>query len=202
MHHGHFYLGDNFILWIFQNVFCFLLEYVEIEEHVYFSTPPCTRARRHDRRYFLLLCLISGWKQGPELNRSIATRCRIICDFMLFGLEIYQNSDKNQLIICVDQWFSNLSWGPPASTHFVCLPHRPRPFQVLQTLLMSWWVESGVLNEGDIQNMLWLGVPRTGLRTTGVDEQKESIFPTWKLAASAFQQFSMGFYTQPMWEMQ
>lgn len=43
-----------------------------------------------------LLCLISGWKQGPELNHSIATRCRIICDFMLFGLEIYQNSDKNQ----------------------------------------------------------------------------------------------------------
>ncbi len=57
--------------------------------------------------------------------------------------------------------------GTPATTHFICLSHRPHPFQVLQTLLMRW-VESGVLNEGDIQNMLWLGVPRTGLRTSGV----------------------------------
>ncbi len=62
----------------------------------------------------------------------------------------------------------NLSWGPPATTYFVCLSHRPHPIQVLQILLMSWWVESGVLNEGDIQNMLWLGVPRTSLRTTAV----------------------------------
>ncbi len=49
--------------------------------------------------------------------------------------------------------------GPPATTHFVCLSHMPHPFQVLQTPLMSWWVESGVLNGGDIQNMLWLGSP-------------------------------------------
>ncbi len=77
-----------------------------------------------------------------------------------------KTTTKNRRSSILTQWFPNLSWGPPATTHFVCLPHRPHPFQVLQTLLMSWWVESGVLNEGDIQNMLWLGVPRTGLRTT------------------------------------
>ncbi len=35
------------------------------------------------------------------------------------------------------QWFSNLSWGPPATTYFVCLSHMPHPIQVLQILLMS-----------------------------------------------------------------
>ncbi len=73
----------------------------------------------------------------------------------------------------LDQWFSNLSWGPPATTYFVSLSYMTHPVQVLPILLMSWWIESGVLNEGDIQNMLWLGVPRTGLRTTDLD----NIFP-------------------------
>ncbi len=35
------------------------------------------------------------------------------------------------------QFFSNLSWGPPTTAHFVCLPHRSHQVQVSQTPLMS-----------------------------------------------------------------
>ncbi len=38
--------------------------------------------------------------------------------------------------------------------------------QVLQSLLMSWWFESGVLDEGDMQNVQGRGASRTGLKTT------------------------------------
>ncbi len=34
---------------------------------------------------------------------------------------------------------------------------------------MSWWVESGVIDEGDIKNVQGWGYSMTGLRTTGID---------------------------------
>ncbi len=64
------------------------------------------------------------------------------------------------------QWFSNLSYKHPCPAHFVCLPFQTHPVQVLQSLLMSWWVESGVSDKGDIQNVQGRGACRTGLKTT------------------------------------
>ncbi len=34
---------------------------------------------------------------------------------------------------------------------------------------MSWWFESGVLDEGDMQNVQGRGASRTGLKTTALD---------------------------------
>lgn len=84
-----------------------VLGYVEIEQHLFFSTPTCTRARRHDSRYFLFIVsylrFISGWKQGPELNRNIATRCRIICDFMLLGSGFTKTVTRISRILGVEE---------------------------------------------------------------------------------------------------
>ncbi len=68
----------------------------------------------------------------------------------------------------VCQWFSNLSWGPPTTAYFVCLSHLTHLIQLISSLVESARLELGVAYERDIQNMWWLGVPRTGLRTTGV----------------------------------
>ncbi len=45
------------------------------------------------------------------------------------------------------------SWRPPSPACFVWLPYQTHLIQVLWSLWMSWWVESGVFDEGDIQNM-------------------------------------------------
>lgn len=50
-----------------------------------------------------LLCLISCWKQGPELNRNIATRCRIICDFMLLGSGFTKTVTRISRILGVEE---------------------------------------------------------------------------------------------------
>ncbi len=49
--------------------------------------------------------------------------------------------------------------------HFVCLPCQTHLIQALQSLLTSWWVESGVSDKGDIQNVQGRGACRTGLKT-------------------------------------
>ncbi len=74
------------------------------------------------------------------------------------------------LITTVDQWFSNLSWGPPPTAYFVYLSHLTHLIQLISSLVESARLELGVACERDIQNVWWLGVPRTGLRTTAVDE--------------------------------
>ncbi len=68
----------------------------------------------------------------------------------------------------VQQWFSNLSWGPPTTAYFVCLPHLTHLIQFISSLVESARLEMGVAYERDIQNVWCLGVPRTGLRTTAV----------------------------------
>ncbi len=64
------------------------------------------------------------------------------------------------------QCFPNLSWRTPSPAHFECLPYLTHLFHVLQSLLTSWWVESGVLDKGDIQNVQGRGSSRTGLGST------------------------------------
>ncbi len=47
--------------------------------------------------------------------------------------------------------FRSVDLKPVPSTlrhRVLSLSHRPHPVQVLQILLISWWVQSGVLNEG------------------------------------------------------
>ncbi len=75
------------------------------------------------------------------------------------------------LNIIVDQCFPNLSWKTPCPAHFVCLPNQTHPIQFLQSLLMSWWVESGVLDKGDIQKVQGRRASRTGLGSTVVDNE-------------------------------
>ncbi len=53
-------------------------------------------------------------------------------------------------LVTLKQWFSNLSCT-------FCLPCQTHPVQVLQSLLTSWWVEWGVSDEGDIQNVQTAG---------------------------------------------
>ncbi len=60
----------------------------------------------------------------------------------------------------LDQWFSNLSMKYPQHCTLCMSPYIWQPLQVLQSPLMSWWVESGVIDEG---------YSRTGLRTTDLD---------------------------------
>ncbi len=64
------------------------------------------------------------------------------------------------------QCFPNRSWRTPSPAHFVSLPYQTHPNHVLQSLLMSWWVESGVLDKGDTQNVQGYGSSRTGLGST------------------------------------
>jgi len=66
------------------------------------------------------------------------------------------------------QWFSNLSCGPPTTAYFVCLPHLSHLIQLISSLVESARLELGVAYERHIQNRWWLGVHRTGLRTTGI----------------------------------
>ncbi len=49
-------------------------------------------------------------------------------------------------------------------------PNLMHPLQVLQAPLMSWLVESRVIDEGEIQNVQSWGYSRTGLRTTALEE--------------------------------
>ncbi len=74
------------------------------------------------------------------------------------------------------QWFSNLSWGPPTSAYFVCLPHLTHLIQLISSLVESARLEMGVTYERDIQNVWWLGVPRTGLRTTALHHDNNHSF--------------------------
>ncbi len=53
------------------------------------------------------------------------------------------------------------SWSLPNTAHFACLLCLTHPFQVLKLLLMSWWVESGVIEKkGDMQNVQCWGGSR------------------------------------------
>jgi len=72
-------LGDHLILWIFFFLDTLNLNNVSFSPHRHV---PEQGGMTADISF--LLCLISCWKQGPELNRNIATRCWIICDFMLW----------------------------------------------------------------------------------------------------------------------
>ncbi len=71
----------------------------------------------------------------------------------------------------LDQWFSNLSWGPLTTSYFVCLPRLTHLIQLISSLVESARLEMGVAYERDIQNVWCLGVPRTGLRTTVLDDK-------------------------------
>ncbi len=82
-----------------------------------------------------------------------------------------------QSINHLDQWFSNLSWGPPTTACFVCLPHLTHLIQLISSLVGSARLEMGVTYERAIQNVLWLGVPRTGLRTTDLDHGVGNVGP-------------------------
>ncbi len=46
---------------------------------------------------------------------------------------------------------STIAYIKTCHTHFVCLPRQTHPVQVVQSLLTSWWVESGVSDKGDIK---------------------------------------------------
>ncbi len=58
------------------------------------------------------------------------------------------------------QWFSNLSWGPPTTAYFVCLPHLTHLIQLISSLVESARLEMGVAYERDIQNVWWLWGPQ------------------------------------------
>ncbi len=66
--------------------------------------------------------------------------------------------------------FKPLHEVPPALHILYVSLYLTHPLQVLQSL-MSWWVESGVIDEGDIQNVQGWGYSRTGLRTTAIWQQ-------------------------------
>ncbi len=51
------------------------------------------------------------------------------------------------------QWFSNLSWGPRAPDMVSLIGHTSSLADSTNELMSS----IGCVNEGDIQNMLWLG---------------------------------------------
>ncbi len=59
-------------------------------------------------------------------------KCR--CDFHCW----------HDLICCLVQWFSNLSWGPPTTAYFVCLPHVTHLIQLISSLVESARLEMGV----------------------------------------------------------
>lgn len=66
----------------------------------------------------------------------------------------------------LDQYFSNLSWGPPITPHFVCLPHLTHMIQLISSLVETTRPE--VSDKGDIQNVQCRGAPRTRLKTPGL----------------------------------
>jgi len=55
------------------------------------------------------------------------------------------------------QCFSNLSWGPPLLHVFDCFLCKIHPVQVLQPLLLSWWVKSGVWG---LPGQVWEALPK------------------------------------------
>ncbi len=56
--------------------------------------------------------------------------------------------------MALGQWFSNQSCEHPQHCTFCRSLISDTPiFQVLLSLLMSWWVESGVIYEGDTENV-------------------------------------------------
>lgn len=70
------------------------------------------------------------------------------------------------------QCFPNLSWRTPITAHFgfsLAYWTHPRSSIAVYRLLISWWVESSVLVEVDIQNVEWWESCRTGLRHTVLD---------------------------------
>ncbi len=60
------------------------------------------------------------------------------------------------------------SWSLPNTAHFACLLCLTHPFQLLELLLMSWWVESGVIDKGDMQMCSVGEAPGTSLGTPAV----------------------------------
>ncbi len=75
----------------------------------------------------------------------------------------------------IDQWFSNLSWRHPCSSHFVCLPHLTHPIQLISSLVETARPELGVSDKWDIQNVQSRGASRTGLKTTDIDYNNKSL---------------------------
>ncbi len=63
-------------------------------------------------------------------------------------------------VMSLNQWFSNLSWGPPTTAYFVCLPHLTHLIQLISSLVESARLELSVAYERDIQNMWWPGGPQ------------------------------------------
>ncbi len=70
-------------------------------------------------------------------------------------------------------WTSGFQTCPgvtPALHIFYASLIRHTQNKVLQSLLMSWWFESGVLDDGDmLKNVQGRGASRTGLKTTDLD---------------------------------
>lgn len=58
--------------------------------------------------------------------------------------------------------------GLAPTVHILCLSYLKHPFQVLESLPMSWWVDPGVFNQGNIQNVQGCGTPGQGLGNTGL----------------------------------
>ncbi len=65
------------------------------------------------------------------------------CTQKLAKKSVNSFEDHNNTVL---QCSPNLSQRTPCPAHFVCLPNQTHPIQFLQSLLTSWWVESGVLS--------------------------------------------------------
>lgn len=62
-----------------------------------------------------------------------------------------------------------------SGTNPLTLHSSSHSIQVLRSLVMSWWVESSVGDERDIQNMQWGGYPRTALKSTDLNTTPNSV---------------------------
>ncbi len=72
----------------------------------------------------------------------------------------WQNqSFRDELQQFINQWFPTtfLEAPGPNTAHFASLLCLTHPIQVLESLLMSWWSESGVFDWGDMENMQCCG---------------------------------------------
>ncbi len=96
--------------------------------------------------------------------RSSHDRSAPLCFCLAFlALYCHPAPTKNDfLYICVP--FSNLSWGPPTTAYFVCLPHLTHLFQLISS---DARLEMGVAYERDILNVWWLpGGPQDRFENT------------------------------------
>ncbi len=64
------------------------------------------------------------------------------------------------LLIAYARGSQTRSWSLPNTAHFAWLLCLTQPFHVLELLLMSWWVESGVIDKGYMQNVQCWGGSR------------------------------------------